>query len=40
MGLIVAYSPGVEYAGIHLKSIERDKIKSLKRNKGNFEENM
>ena len=41
IGLImVAYSPRVENAVIHFKSIERDKIKSLKRSKGNFGENM
>ena len=40
MGLMVAYSPAVEYAGVHFKTLERDKIKALKRSKGNFEDTM
>ena len=33
VGLMVAYAPAVEYTGIHFKSLERDKIKALKRSK-------
>ena len=40
VGLMVAYTPAVEYAGVHFKTLERDKIKALKRSKGNFEEKM
>ena len=40
VGLMVAYSPAVEYAGVHFKTLERDKIKALKRSKGNFEDYM
>lgn len=40
IGLMVAYAPAVEYGGIHFKCLERDKIKALKRSKGNFEDIM
>lgn len=40
IGLMVAYSPAVEYAGVHFKSLERDKIKALKRSRGDFEKVM
>ena len=40
VGLMVAYSPAVEYSGVHFKTLEKDKIKALKRSKGDFEENM
>ena len=34
IGLMVAYTPAVEYSGVHLKNLEKDKIKALKRSKG------
>ena len=40
VGLMVAYAPAVEYSGVHFKSLERDKIKALKRSRGNFESKM
>ena len=40
VGVMVAYSPAVEYAGAHFKHLEKDKIKALKRAKGNFEDRM
>ena len=40
VGLLVAYTPAVEYAGAHFKALERDKIRALKRAKGNFNDYM
>ena len=40
VGMMVAYSPAVEYAGVHFKNLEKDKIKALKRCKGNFDRSM
>ena len=40
VGLMVAYLPAVEYGGAHFKQLERDKIKALKRRKGNFDEHV
>ena len=40
IGLMVAYSPAVEYSGAHYKNLERDKIKALKRAKGDFRQKM
>ena len=37
---MVAFSPAVEYAGVHFKQLERDNIMALKRSKGNFDEKM
>lgn len=36
IGLMIAYTPGVEYGGAHCKALERNKIKALKRAKGDF----
>lgn len=40
IGLMVAYTPGVEFGAAHYKCLEKDKIKALKRAKGNFDELM
>ena len=37
VGLMVAYSPGLEYAGAHIKGLEGEKNLALKRTRGNFE---
>ena len=37
VGLMVAYSPAVEYAAAHIKRLEIDKNKALEQSRGNFE---
>ena len=37
IGFVVSCTPGVEHSGAHFKALERDKIKALKRVKGNFD---
>ena len=40
IGSLISSCPGVEYGRLHYRSIERDKIISLKASKGNFETKM
>ena len=40
IGLMVAYTPGVEFGAAHYKFLETDKIKALRKNKGDFEKQM
>ena len=40
VGLMIAYSPALEYGGAHIKALERDKNLGLKLNKGNFDGRM
>ena len=37
VGLMVAYSPAVEYGGAYIKALEMDKNRALVENKGNFD---
>ena len=37
IGMTVAYAPVVEYSGVHLKMLVRDKIKALEKSKDDFE---
>ena len=40
IGLIISYTPGVEYSAAHCKALERDNIRALKRCKGDFDAQM
>ena len=40
VGLMVSYTPAVDYAGAHFKCLEKNKIRALKRAKGNFDDHM
>ena len=40
VGLMVSYSAGVHLGKAHYKSLEKDKIEALARNKGNFDGEM
>lgn len=40
IGLMVAYNPGVKYAGAYIKTLEIEKNKALKRSQGNFDAKM
>lgn len=40
IGLMVAYTPGVDFSAVHYKAIERDKILALRRSKGDFDNTM
>ena len=40
IGLLVSYTPGVEYSGAHFKALENDKIRALRRTKGDFDQEM
>ena len=37
LGTMVAYTPGVEYGLLHYRNLERNKIKALRDNAGNFD---
>ena len=40
IGLMVGYTPGIEYSGAHFKALESDKIRALRRTKGDFDSQM
>ena len=40
IGKMVAAEPGVQYAALHYKTLEKDKDKALKLNRGNFDNHM
>ena len=40
IGLMVAYTPGIEYSGAHFKALENDKIRALRCTKGDFNSQM